>query len=134
MISAKTAKPATVTASQLSKVDPGKRDRRSAAPSEERALIRATLCGSEEAQALGLTVCSHAPVPELCRRLLSSGHDPDRPLHAYRGETLCLRVRSIGEGARLAVKTVGNGRPMFALDGCAGGAAASLVRKNKQAL
>jgi hypothetical protein len=93
--------------------------------------IRAELRGPEEAHALGLTAFGHAPVLRLCRLLVASGHDPDRHLHAYRGEVLCLRVRSIGEGARLTVKTVGSGRPMFVLDDVAEGAAASLVRKNK---
>ena len=31
------------------------------------------------------------------------------PLDAYRGDVLCLRVRSIGEGARLEVNTKGTG-------------------------
>jgi hypothetical protein len=39
----------------------------------------------------------------LCRALVEAGHDPATPLEAYRGSTLCLRVRSIGEGAKLTV-------------------------------
>jgi hypothetical protein len=39
----------------------------------------------------------------MCRKLIEAGYDPDRPLHAYRGDVLCLKVRSIGEGAKLTV-------------------------------
>jgi hypothetical protein len=47
----------------------------------------------------------------LCRALVTAGHDPNRPLHAYRGGVLCLCVRSIGEGARLTVEDDRHGRP-----------------------
>lgn len=46
----------------------------------------------------------HAPVLALCRALLHAGADPLSPLHVYRGENLCLRIRSIGEGARLTIR------------------------------
>lgn len=55
----------------------------------------------------------HAPVLALCRALIEAGHDPSTPLEAYRGTTLCLKVRSIGEGARLTVEDSENGRPRF---------------------
>ena len=45
----------------------------------------------------------------LCRGLLAAGHDPSTPLDAYRGEMLCLRVRSIGEAARLRLGSHGVG-------------------------
>jgi hypothetical protein len=45
---------------------------------------------------------------------LEAGHDPATPLEAYRGSTLCLRVRSIGEGAALTVKDGRDGKPRFA--------------------
>jgi hypothetical protein len=41
----------------------------------------------------------HAPVLGLCRALLEAGYDPRRPLRAYRGDTVALKIRSIGEGA-----------------------------------
>jgi hypothetical protein len=44
-----------------------------------------------------------AVVCALCRRLVESGHDPATPLAVYRGSTLALRVRGIGEAARLTV-------------------------------
>jgi len=79
----------------------------------------------------GFTVCGCAPVTKLCLVLVETGYDPDRPLHAYRGGVLSLVVRTIGEGARLTVKTPGNGCPVLAL---AEGAAAPLVRKSIQPL
>src|SRR2546430_8285592 len=69
------------------------------APSE----IQAEMSGSNTCSALGLTVRGHAPVLKLCRALVQAGHDPARPLRAYRGGVLCLSVRSIGEGAKLTV-------------------------------
>ena len=69
--------------------------------------IRAELAWSDHATALGIVVCSSSPVLTLCRMLLEAGHDPATPLEAWRGGTLCLRVRSIGEGARLRIR--GNG-------------------------
>ena len=43
----------------------------------------------------------------MCRKLVDAGYDPARPLYAYRGDTLCLKVRSIGEGARLGCQDGG---------------------------
>jgi hypothetical protein len=71
--------------------------------------IRAELIGSDRAMALGIEVNANAPVLELCRKLIAGGHDPAAPLHAYRGLTLCLKVRSIGEGARLRINGSGVG-------------------------
>jgi hypothetical protein len=66
--------------------------------------IHATLIGSNCCEALGITARGYAPVLDLCRALVAAGHDPRRPLHAYRGDVLALKVRSIGEGARLTVR------------------------------
>jgi len=41
--------------------------------------------------------------------LVTAGHDPERPLHPYRGNVLALWVRSIGEGAQLAIAGDGVG-------------------------
>src|SRR6516162_8039272 len=73
------------------------------------AAIRADLIGSDICTALGLTINSSSPVLALCRALIEAGHDPATPLEAYRGETLSLRVRSIGEGAGLQVNSQGRG-------------------------
>jgi len=75
--------------------------------------IRSDLIGSNRASAAGLVATGHAPVTKLCRRLIEAGHDPALPLEVYRGTTLCLRVRSIGEGAALTVEDNENGRPRF---------------------
>jgi len=58
-------------------------------------------------------VTAYAPVLRLCRELVNRGVDPATPLEAYRGETLCLRVRSIGEGANLTVESDRCGCPVF---------------------
>jgi hypothetical protein len=71
--------------------------------------IHVELIGSNSCAALGITISSSSPVLALCRKLISLGYDPATPLEAYRGETLALRVRSIGEGARLQVNSQGRG-------------------------
>jgi hypothetical protein len=73
--------------------------------------IRADLSGSDTCIALGLAINSSSPVLALCRALIAAGHDPAMPLEAYRDETLCLRVRSIGEAANIEVN--GNTRFTF---------------------
>lgn len=72
-------------------------------------LIRAELKGSEEASACGLVVRGGSPVIALCRQLVAAGHDPAIPLEAYRGDTLCLKVRSIREAAELEIAAHGVG-------------------------
>jgi hypothetical protein len=66
--------------------------------------IRATLLGSNRCEVLGFTGRGHSLVLALCRALVAAGHDPRRPLHAYRGDVLALKVLSIGEGARFTVR------------------------------
>jgi hypothetical protein len=73
--------------------------------------IRADLIGSNTCTAASIAVVDHAPVLALCRALVAAGQDPNRPLRAYRGDVLCLRVRSIGEGAQLVVEVDRRGRP-----------------------
>jgi hypothetical protein len=80
-------------------------------PIVEAKAIFAELIGSNTCTAVDITVVDHAPVLALCRALVTAGQDPNRPLHAYRGDVLCLRVRSIGEGARLTVEDDRHGRP-----------------------
>jgi hypothetical protein len=73
--------------------------------------ICAELIGSDCCSALGITARSKAPVLALCRSLIKAGQDPIRPLHAYRGDVLCLRVRSIGQAAQLTAEDDRHGRP-----------------------
>jgi hypothetical protein len=95
-------------------------------PPKAATAIRAELIGSDQACAEGHeagTVCG------LCRKLIAAGQDPAAPLHAYRGLTLCLKVRSIGEGARLRINGSGvgfymlpvgvDGRPFGLVEGAA---------------
>jgi hypothetical protein len=83
-----------------------------ASPSPAQPLRAVIISG--QAEASGVTARGRAPVLALCRALIEAGHDPNTPLEAYRGATLCLKVRSIGEGARLTVKeTTRDGKPRF---------------------
>jgi hypothetical protein len=60
--------------------------------------IRAEIVTDNLACVLGVTATG---VLRLCEKLVHAGHDLATPLEAYRGDTLSLRVRSIGEGAWL---------------------------------
>jgi hypothetical protein len=75
----------------------------------ERAAIRAVLIGDDRCAALGIAVQSSSPVLSLCRRPLDAGHDPTTPMQVFRGDTLALTVRSIGEAARLRIGSHGVG-------------------------
>jgi hypothetical protein len=72
--------------------------------------IRAEISKSNRCDAEGYTVKTSAPVLAMCRKLVEAGYDPATPLHAYRGDTLCLKVRSIGEGAKLECQEGGGFR------------------------
>jgi hypothetical protein len=82
--------------------------RRYASPARK---IQAELIGGDACRAFGTTVRGPAPLLKLCRRLVETGHDPATPLRVFRGEVLCLKVRSIGEAAGL---TVDESRTAFA--------------------
>ena len=75
--------------------------------------VTATLYGDNVAAACGISVQARAPALALCRALIVAGHDPAVALHAYRGDTLALKVHSIGEGAKLAVGDSRIGKPVF---------------------
>ena len=97
------------------------------------AIIHAELAWSDTATALGIVARSSSPLIHLCGKLISSGVDPETLLEAWRGHTLALKVSSIGVGARLCVKSAGNGPPLFAPDRAWGGAIAPLVDANSPA-
>jgi hypothetical protein len=61
------------------------------------------------AVALGVKAVGYAPVLELCRALVAAGVDPRRPLEAWRGHVLCLRVADIGKAARWKINSKGTG-------------------------
>ncbi len=73
--------------------------------------IRGEIAGDDFAAAEGVSARAHAPVLRLCRALIEAGFDPNRALHVYRCDVLCLTVDSIGAGARL---TVDESRSAFA--------------------
>jgi hypothetical protein len=50
----------------------------------------------------------------------------------FRHTILAIAVRSIGEGAKLTVKTAGTGSPIFALDAAWEGAAAPVGRQERE--
>jgi len=72
-------------------------------------LINAELIGEDTCSAAGITARCSDPVLGLCRKLVAAGFDPATPLKAWRGKVLCLRVRSIGEGALLEIGGKGVG-------------------------
>jgi hypothetical protein len=73
------------------------------------ASMRTELTGSNRCTAGVLIATGAAPVLELCRLLLEAGRDPATALEVYRGPTLCLLVRAIGEAAQLEINGKGNG-------------------------
>jgi len=69
--------------------------------------IRAIIVGSDRCEAEGISDRASAPVLAICRKLVEAGYDPATPLHAYRGDVLCLKVRTIGEGVNLEIGEAG---------------------------
>jgi hypothetical protein len=67
----------------------------------DRAPIHAVITRHDTCAAERVTACGSVPVLALCRKLIAAGYDPALPLHAYRGDTLALKVCSIGVGAHL---------------------------------
>jgi hypothetical protein len=74
---------------------------------EARTVVRAELAWDDHATACGIVARGSSPVLKLCRLLVDAGHDPSRPLEAWRNGVLCLGVRSIGEAAGLRVNNKG---------------------------
>jgi hypothetical protein len=56
-----------------------------------------------------MTVTGSSPALNLCRELIERNYDPALPLVALRGQTICLKIRSIGEADRLRVGSHGVG-------------------------
>jgi hypothetical protein len=73
------------------------------------AAIRAELTGSDNCAALGIVARGNQPVLRMCRLLVAAGVDPARPLDAFRGSVLALRVRSVGQAAHLRMRGDGIG-------------------------
>ena len=66
-------------------------------------VIRCELRGDDTACAEGLTATGRAPVLQLCRDLITKGHDVETWLEAFRDDVMCLRVKGLGKGAQLTV-------------------------------
>jgi hypothetical protein len=77
-------------------------------------VIRAEIDKSDRCYAEGHSVRAFAPVLAMCRKLVDAGFNPATPLHAYRGDTLCLTVSSIGWGAKHTLRDGSNGAPRLA--------------------
>ena len=71
--------------------------------------IIAELTGSDTCAAAGITVTAYAPALVLCRSLIAAGMSPDQAMECWRGSTLALRIRSIGEAAGLEIAGDGVG-------------------------
>ena len=70
---------------------------------QSNAPIRAELIGSDQCNAGGLSITGTAPILAVCRALIEAGCAPTTALQAWRGTTLCLSVRTLAEGAKLAI-------------------------------
>jgi hypothetical protein len=115
------------------KADADPRRESSTVTAAGRKVLRADLIGANEAIALAITATGPAPVLILCRELLAAGVTPDQCLEVYRGAVVALRVRSIGEAAKLTVED-NHGRPTFRSwrDRPGSDGAAPLVRQNRR--
>jgi len=91
--------------------------------------IRAEVIGTDICMALGLAINSGSPVLAMCRALVDAGQNPSSRLNAYRAETQCLRVRSIGEAANIEV----NGNTRFTFVGERKRRTAPPMRQNRRA-
>jgi hypothetical protein len=88
-------------------------------------VILAQLSSDSFCTALGITVTAAAPVLALCRKLIaSSTYASSTPLDAYRGDTLCLKVRSIGEAAQFRMGGTTSGTPVLRREKTVSGASA----------
>lgn len=93
--------------------------------------LRASLSG-RQCTAAGITVSGSAPALDLCRALVRAGHDPEQPLHVFRGERLAFTIRSIRRGALLTVDEDEQGTPRFRSWRDRTGGTASPVRQNRR--
>jgi hypothetical protein len=71
--------------------------------------LHAQLSQFDTASALGIVATGSSPILLLCRKLVAAGYDPATPMDCWRGDTLCLSVRSIGQAASLEINAHGTG-------------------------
>lgn len=77
-------------------------------------VIYAELIGSDTVIAEGKTMRCKSPITALCRQLIKAGYDPAQAIEAYRGDVMCIRVRSIGDGAQWIARENSRSGPFFA--------------------
>jgi hypothetical protein len=72
---------------------------------------KAALSSDSIAGVIGSTIAcvGSSPVLALCRKLVEIGYPSSADLPAYRGDMLCLTVRSIGQAAGLEINAKGTG-------------------------
>ena len=111
MLARNGASPATAaTECRARKTVTGKSDGQFSKPSNRHPqAIRAELIGSDLCIAAGYSTRGTTPILALCRTLVATGINPATPLECYRGRTLCLRIRSIGDAAELEINGWGTG-------------------------
>ena len=78
-------------------------------------MITASISSDSIATSCGVTVHVGSPVLALCRQVVTEGADPTASLQAFRGDTLCLTIRSIGEAAMLEAQGGGGFKRVKAL-------------------
>jgi hypothetical protein len=77
-------------------------------------VIRVELTSTGACTAANITARSHTPVLALCRKMIAAGIDPATELQVFRGDTLALTIRNIGEAAKLTVRESGSDcRPRY---------------------
>jgi hypothetical protein len=74
--------------------------------------LRAQISSDSIAISCGVEVHTGSPILALCRALVAEGCNPATAMEVFRGPTLCLSIRAIGEAARLRVNTAGTGFTM----------------------
>ena len=76
--------------------------------------VELTSTGIDTCTAANITAHSQTPVLTLCRKMIGAGIDPATELQVFRGDTLALTIRNIGEAAKLTVRESGTeGRPRY---------------------
>ena len=76
--------------------------------------VRLANAGVDTCTAANITAHSHTPVLTLCRKMIAAGIDPATELQVFRGDTLALTFRNIGEAAKLTVReSRSDGRPRY---------------------
>ena len=62
--------------------------------------VRLANAGVDTCTAANITAHSHTPVLTLCRKMIAAGIDPATELQVFRGDTLALTFRNIGEAEK----------------------------------